>query len=1226
MRCKNKSPFARPCGFMLVCSIVVASASFPACASEAEEVPGVEPAIRCASEIGYPPFCMVDADGQATGFSVELMRAALAAVGREVRFGIGTWADVKASLERGEVQTLPLVGRTPERESLFDFTFPYMTMHGALVVRRDMTDIASLDDLRGRRVAVMEADNAEEFLRREDRGIDIRTTPTFEAALRGLSAGQYDAVVIQRLTALRILQDTELVNLRILDKSVEGFSQVFCFAVKEGDADTLALLNEGLALTMADGTYRRLHAKWFGALELPPHRRIVVGGDHNYPPFEYLDETGRPSGFTVELTRAIAQEMGLEIEVRLGPWSDIVSGLETGEIDVIQGMFFSPARSVTFDFSPAYMVKHYVSVVRKGEGAPPASAEELAGKRIVVQRGDLINEFVTENGLSDQVSFVETQEDVLRELAEGRHDCGLVVRLSALHLIKERGWEHLELGRQPLASAEYCYAVRKDHKALLAEFAEGLDILDKTGEYHRIYTKWLGSYEDSAPPLALILWYVALVVAPLALILVAAMAWSWSLRKQVRLRTEELRQSEEFQRAMIACSPVALYSIDPNGHVLTWNASAERLFGWAAQEVVGKPLPIVPEDKQEEFATLRRRAAEGQIFLGKEVVRRRKDGSLFWGSLSAGPVRDASGRTIAVMASMLDITERKEAQERAEHLNKVLRAIREVNQLIVRERDSGVLIREACRLLVEHRGYASALIVLTDEDGRPVSWAGAGVADADNGLHDILDHGELPPCCVHFQSAEKAAVIHDRTIICGACPITGACAQMDSLCTRLIQGGVTFGYLVAAAPHRLGVDEEELELFTEMATDLAYALRSIRAEEAREEAEQERTSLEKQLLQAQKMEAVGRLAGGVAHDFNNMLGLIIGRAELALGRMSASDPLRADLAEILNAAKRSTEITRQLLAFARRQTISPKVLDLNDAVETTLQMLRRLLGEDIDLAWLPKAGLWPVLMDPSQLDQVLANLCVNARDAIAGMGKITIETENLVFDERYCADHPGFVPGEFVMLSVSDDGCGMDEDVLAHIFEPFFTTKDANQGTGLGLATVYGIVKQNHGFVNVYSEPGTGTTFKVYLPRHAGEVVRTDEKTLTAMPRSRGETVLLVEDEPAIMRTSKLMLERLGYRVLATGSPSEALALAERHAGGMDLLITDVVMPEMNGRELAAGMRSLYPDIRILFMSGYTANVIAHRSVLEKGVDFIQKPFFMKELAAKVREALDREP
>ncbi|MFA5179984.1 MAG: PAS domain S-box protein [Syntrophales bacterium] len=384
----------------------------------------------------------------------------------------------------------------------------------------------------------------------------------------------------------------------------------------------------------------------------------------------------------------------------------------------------------------------------------------------------------------------------------------------------------------------------------------------------------------------------------------------------------------------------------------------------------------------------------------------------------------------------------------------------------------------------------------------------------------------------------------------------------------------------------------------------------------------EHLRLSAQFQQAQKMEAVGLLAGGVAHDYNNMLSVILGYTELAMSKVDQAQPLHADLEEIYKAAMRSADITRKLLAFARKQTIIPVVLDLNETVESMLKMLRRLIGEDIDLAWSPKVGLWPVKMDPIQVGQILANLCVNARDAIADVGKITIETGNAVFDEIYCADHFGFAAGEYVLLAVSDDGCGMDKEILGQIFEPFFTSKQVGKGTGLGLSTVYGIVKQNDGFINVYSEPGKGTTFRIYLSRAEGQAVDTKQKRAEKIPRGRGETVLVVEDEPALLTLAKMMLETLGYRVLAAGTPGQAIALAKEHARAIQLLISDVVMPEMNGRDLAERLQSLYPDMKIMFMSGYTSNVIVHRGVLDEGVNFIQKPFSMKDLAIKVREAV----
>jgi nitrogen-specific signal transduction histidine kinase/ActR/RegA family two-component response regulator len=393
----------------------------------------------------------------------------------------------------------------------------------------------------------------------------------------------------------------------------------------------------------------------------------------------------------------------------------------------------------------------------------------------------------------------------------------------------------------------------------------------------------------------------------------------------------------------------------------------------------------------------------------------------------------------------------------------------------------------------------------------------------------------------------------------------------------------------------------------------------------KKQADKEKEDLEARLRQAQKMESIGRLAGGVAHDFNNMLSVILGHVGMAMMDLEPSHPLYANLEQIRDAGVRSADLTRQLLAFARKQTVAPKVLNLNKVVAGTTSMLQRLIGEDIDLAWRPAEDIWPVKMDPSQIDQILANLCVNARDAIADVGKVTIETGSAEFDAAYCNNHVGFLPGEYVLLAVSDDGCGIAPETLDNIFEPFFTTKESGKGTGLGLAMVYGVVKQNNGFINVYSEPGQGTTFRIYLPRHRAKTDACPDKAAVRSAEGGDETILLVEDEPAILEMTKMMLERLGYRVIAAGTPGEAVDLAQACCNRIDLLITDVVMPEMNGRDLAKNLLHYYPDLKRLFMSGYTANVIAHHGVLDKDINFIQKPFSQKDLGAKVRESIDKD-
>ena len=410
------------------------------------------------------------------------------------------------------------------------------------------------------------------------------------------------------------------------------------------------------------------------------------------------------------------------------------------------------------------------------------------------------------------------------------------------------------------------------------------------------------------------------------------------------------------------------------------------------------------------------------------------------------------------------------------------------------------------------------------------------------------------------------------------------------------------------------------------AGEIIGVIGTVRDVTERRQADVEKAKLEAQFQQAQEMESVGRLAGSVAHDFNNMVQVILGNVGLALEETSQDSPVRESLEEIQKAAQRSADLTQQLLAFARKQTIAPKVVDLNETVETLLKMLSRLIGGNIHLAWLPAPGLGPVKVDPTQIHQILANLCVNASDAIGGVGKITIETGNALFDETYCEDHPEVVPGEYVRLAVSDEGCGMDKERLAHLFEPFFTTQGIGRGTGLGLATVCGIVKQNQGFIQVDSERDEGTTFKIYLPRHVGQAVVTRTRIPRELPKSRGETLLLVEDEPAILAMTHALLQRLGYTVLTASTPGDAIRLAKAHSSKIKLLLSDVVMPEMNGWDLSRSLLSLCPDLKCLFMSGYSADVLALQGVPGQRPNFIPKPFSIEDLAAKVREALEAEP
>ena len=424
----------------------------------------------------------------------------------------------------------------------------------------------------------------------------------------------------------------------------------------------------------------------------------------------------------------------------------------------------------------------------------------------------------------------------------------------------------------------------------------------------------------------------------------------------------------------------------------------------------------------------------------------------------------------------------------------------------------------------------------------------------------------------------------------------------------------------------LSVDDKVLDVTVSPAEDaegnVVGSVHVIRDITERKRSEKALREIKGQFRQAQKMEAVGRLAGGVAHDFNNMLSAIIGYSDLTLMSVEDGDPTRSDIENIKRCANRAASLTRQLLAFSRKQALQPRVLDPNEVVADLEKMLRRLIGEDIEFVTIPGSDVGRVKVDPAQLEQVIMNLVINARDAMPEGGRLTIETANVELDEEYARSHIESRTGPHVMVAVTDTGHGMDEKTRARIFEPFFTTKERAKGTGLGLSTVYGIVKQSGGNIWVYSEPGKGTTFKIYLPLHDGLARKAPAPKVSAAPRHGSETVLVVEDEEDVRLLVSRVLRVGGYEVIAAGSGEEALRRSEGHHGKIDILITDVVMPHMSGRELAETISAARPDAKVLYTSGYTDNTIIHHGIFDEGTHFIQKPFSVSGLLAKVQEVL----
>lgn len=635
----------------------------------------------------------------------------------------------------------------------------------------------------------------------------------------------------------------------------------------------------------------------------------------------------------------------------------------------------------------------------------------------------------------------------------------------------------------------------------------------------------------------------------------------------------ELRESEERFRTLSANALIGIYIIQDN-KITYVNAALERMLGYEPGELIeADPLVVVhPSDHALVLDSFQRRVV-GDDSAGHFIFRGLRKG----GEVRIIEVYSASaelGGRPATFGNLTDITERRHAEEALRESETRFRALAE-NSL------TGIYIIEEGRLQYVNPAYARTF------GYTPQELIGA---DALTVVHPD-DRAQMIETISRRRGLGSTSI---RSEFKGITK-TGGARYIEFLGTPVVSGGrnIIVGNMLDVTTRKL--------------------------------ANEERERLSKELRQAQKMEAIGRLAGGVAHDFNNLLTVILGHAEMAMQEVNSDSAIFSDLQELLNAAHRSTDLTRQLLAFARRQPVAPKTLDLNGTVSNMLKMLRRLMGENIELTWKPGDALWLVRIDPSQIDQILANLCVNARDAIADVGHVTIETSNAILDEAYCASHIDATVGEYVCLSVLDDGYGMDAETLECVFEPFFTTKPAGKGTGLGLPTVYGAVKQNSGHIEVQSELGKGTVFRIYLPRWVDESAGLSEDAPRVDAQRGTETILLVEDEPAILSIGRQMLQKAGYSVLAASTPYEALDLVATYPGVVHLLITDVVMPEMNGHELATRLMAVLPDLKLLYISGYTADVLTPYGVLNEGVSLVQKPFTLASLTNKVRQVLAKD-
>ncbi|GLI35630.1 PAS domain S-box protein [Desulforhabdus amnigena] len=910
--------------------------------------------------------------------------------------------------------------------------------------------------------------------------------------------------------------------------------------------------------------------------------KLTVSGDYHYPPYEFLDEKGIPTGWNVDIFKAVAEVMGLDFEIKLGPWEQVRKSLEMGEIDVLLGMYRSEERDRLVDFSMPHLTVHHLIFVR--QGSPIKSKEDIRGKEIIVQRSDIMHDYLKANALTDHIVEVETPADALQLLASGKHDCALLGNLQGLFLVHKLKLSNISIVEPPLLSTHYCFAVTEGNADLLATLNEGLSLLNATKRYGEIYDKWFGVVDSPGIPVHVLAQYAAIILAPLLLLFVGSLIWSWSLKKKVAQKTEELQrellerkqaeealhESEEIFRLFMKYSPIYVFFKDEQIRSIQLSENYEKMLGMPIDEILGKTMDeLFPSELARSMIEddLRVMRTGRPIEIVEEL-----DGRTY--TTIKFPIM-RNGKPTFLAGFTIDITEKKQMEE-------ALRENERRYHALFESANDAIFLMDG-EIFVECNSQALVMF---------------GVNHRNEILGRSLMEFSAPRQSDGLSSEENAQKWLDTGL-------HGDTRKFNWLHKR--KDGALF--------------EAEVSLNNLALNGRKYIQAILRDISERRRAEEEKRLLVEQLHQMRKLEAIGRLAGGVAHDFNNMLGVILGYAQLLKSSLPVGNSMYNDVLEIEKAAIRSRDITRQLLAFSRKQVIAPRVVDLNSMIDEMRKALSRLIREDIELRFTLEKNLWKVRIDPSQIDQILVNLAVNARDAMPDGGVLSIETRNVHLDDFYCGEHLGMKPGQFVMLSVSDTGVGMDEHTRSHIFEPFFTTKELGKGTGLGLATLYGIVKQNDGWINVYSEPGQGTMFKIYIPRMKEDLQGEEQPEAVEIP-SRAGTILVVEDDEMMRGMVTAMLKTIGYKVLSTKTPQEALSLFEKGEVHVDLLLTDVIMPGLSGKELADRVRSMLPETRVLFMSGYTSNVIAHRGVLEDGMHFIQKPFSMSELDRVISETL----
>jgi PAS domain S-box-containing protein len=919
-----------------------------------------------------------------------------------------------------------------------------------------------------------------------------------------------------------------------------------------------------------------------------PDKLILYYKTDHYP-IEFESERGEFKGLSADIISEIEKQLG--ILFRKIPVTDMnrhLAALKKGECAIIPSASITRNRVDYLFFTRTYFTAPVV-IITSGNTPGKIGINGLIGMKVGVVSGYAAEAYLKEKskGLIRIVGVNNVQEG-LRKAFTREIDAFVESVGIASYYIEKEGIPNLRIAGETGYNYELCIGISQKYPLLYTSISKAFNTIseDKLKELHK---KWISTNIDNwfdpatFRNLKIISLFIILLIFGLVII-------SFILKKKlnreldrVRLIQHNLSEKTDLLQMIVEATPLGIWDFHPLKGIGFLNDQWFKMFGYMPETAEIKldewEKYIHPDDAQSsrnDFMTYL--SSRGKSLYESRFRIKKADGTFCW-VLARGKIInwDENGKPERIIGIHININDLKIAEENLRQSEERFRA------LFMKSPIPLVNIAIDGKLIAMNECFTELLGYTTDDLPDIDHWWSVVYPDQEyskkvkSGWEKLTRQALTDSMDVDRKDIEYNLTCKDGTV------------KTMLIGTSIISGTILSGFLDVTDRRRADEDKQRLQ---------------------------------DQLFQSQKLESIGILAGGIAHDFNNMLGIIIGYAELALSSLDKADPLYENFEKICDAAKKSANLTRQLLAFARKQSVSLETFDINKLIESILKMLYRLIGENIKLVWAPAPASCMVQIDRSQFEQVLMNLCVNAKDAIKDVGMISIRTELVYFDETYCLSHSESVPGSYILLSVGDTGSGMDVETRKHMFDPFYTTKGIGKGTGLGLSTVYGIVKQNKGFINVYSELGKGTVFKIYFPKFVGELEGYNIDLAETIPKGNGEIILIIEDDSNHLDMACKMLTNLGYEAVPANSPSSAIEILKENKN-IAMFITDVIMPEMNGRELSNRLLEIRPDMKFIFMSGYTPDVISSKNLLNENVNLIQKPFSIRDLAEKIRKILN---